>query len=300
MSDVWLGTSERSRSDPLFWRGICSNTDNCFKEVYTRYGKWKLHKQSKELYDLSMDPGEQNNVYDDNSEVVTELIKSMDAWEASLPTDHARPPRDPLPFDPTLPVAQVYLPRIAGMLVQSLAPLTPTLSPGPTVPPAPTPQPVKPFNPECVAFYVPFDAEAKMFCDYEDQGMGHRGDCGSGPVDMKLLPSSATEFCKSECHIGFTEPGEWAEYWLFTGEAAQSVVVTARVSSQKDKKFRLELVGEEIDSGIILAPGLGWDEYRAYLWVVTIPDRGLHKIRVSFLDGQTNLCSLSFDDPTTS
>ena len=55
-----------------------------------REGKWKLHlplrknKQS-ELYDLSIDPSENNNIASSHPEVVGALSKKLTKWVKELP-----------------------------------------------------------------------------------------------------------------------------------------------------------------------------------------------------------------------
>ena len=142
MSDVWLGES-RSRTYPLFFRQFRNQNKG-----YMRYGKWKLLKDEKELYDLESDPYELNNVYALNLDVVAELTKSFESWEAGLPNGHARLPDDPLPFDPTVPVQEIVLPDLedafgcfSGKCVESSVTVVPSASPldlpisfSPTVP----------------------------------------------------------------------------------------------------------------------------------------------------------------------
>ena len=110
MSDVWKGNS-RSREQPLFFRQW--NTAG-HDRVYIRYGRWKLHKREKELYDLKSDPEERINLYHTRSGVVENLLRVLSAWVATLPTDHARLPDSPLPFDPDIPVVKVTPPELPG------------------------------------------------------------------------------------------------------------------------------------------------------------------------------------------
>lgn len=132
VSDVWMGNS-RSRKNPLFYRRLKQHGHD---KVYMRYGKWKLHKEEEELYDLEIDPTERVNIYEKKPDVVSALLKSMEAWEATLPTDHNRLPDDPAPFDPMAPVEAVLLPDLPDAFPSPVAPNVPA-------PLEPTPAPVE-------------------------------------------------------------------------------------------------------------------------------------------------------------
>jgi arylsulfatase A-like enzyme len=82
VSDIWLG-KERPREKDLFWRTFAPKG----QPVMLR-GSWKMHQQRKgppELYDLSSDPGERNNVADKNPAIVRDLSAALRRWADSLP-----------------------------------------------------------------------------------------------------------------------------------------------------------------------------------------------------------------------
>ena len=118
MSDVWKGNS-RSREQPLFFRQW--NTAG-HGRVYVRYGRWKLHKREKELYDLATDPEERINLFDTRRDVYAKLLLAMSQWEATLPTDHARLPDSTLPFNPDRPVIKISPPEISDSFSSFAAP----------------------------------------------------------------------------------------------------------------------------------------------------------------------------------
>lgn len=89
VSDVWLG-ADRKRTKPLFWKCSAAGSSPAM-----RVGKWKLHLPRKqrgepELYDLSLDPSESNNVAETHPEVVGRLGKSLRAWVAELPANYEK------------------------------------------------------------------------------------------------------------------------------------------------------------------------------------------------------------------
>lgn len=89
VSDIWLG-GDRQRTKPLFWKSSSTGSTPAM-----RVGKWKLHLPRKqrgepELYDLSLDPSEGNNVAEAHPKVVDRLGKSLQAWVAELPTKYEK------------------------------------------------------------------------------------------------------------------------------------------------------------------------------------------------------------------
>ncbi len=89
VSTAWFGT-DRIRTSPLFWRTSASGAGPSVLE-----GKWKLHLGTKrrpkeELYDLSSDPAELQNVADQYLEVTARLRKKAEAWVSELPTEYQK------------------------------------------------------------------------------------------------------------------------------------------------------------------------------------------------------------------
>lgn len=89
ISDIWQG-AERQRSKPLYWRLSSPGATSTMRD-----GNWKLHlprqrRGSPELYDLSVDPAERNNVAEANPEVLKRLMRQVRAWNAELPTAYEK------------------------------------------------------------------------------------------------------------------------------------------------------------------------------------------------------------------
>lgn len=87
ISDIWFGQS-RDRTKPLFWKTSSANSRPSMRE-----GKWKLHRvrgNKLELYDLSVDPSESNNVARDYPDVLADLRQKLEAWTAELPKDYIK------------------------------------------------------------------------------------------------------------------------------------------------------------------------------------------------------------------
>lgn len=89
VSAAWLGGTH-TRTKPLLWK-----ISNPRAEVSIRDGQWKFHHAGRrrgesELYDLSRDPGERNNVAASHAEVVKALTAKVEKWNATLPTEYIK------------------------------------------------------------------------------------------------------------------------------------------------------------------------------------------------------------------
>ena len=84
----WFGEI-REREEPLFWRVSSDGASGVMRE-----GKWKFHeagrKQPAELYDLSVDPSETNNLAGTYPEVVAEMQAKLEPWQAGLPETYEK------------------------------------------------------------------------------------------------------------------------------------------------------------------------------------------------------------------
>jgi len=90
VSDIWLGAT-RPRVKTLFWASVGGGSN-----ISIRKGNWKLHHNindisqvETELYDLSIDPSEDNNVKGDFPVITAELIADIVAW-----SDYTKAPCD--------------------------------------------------------------------------------------------------------------------------------------------------------------------------------------------------------------
>ncbi len=78
VSNLWFDPTTAKGPHDAFFYYLCDRLEA------VRAGKWKLHVERRELYDLSADIGEQNNVIDDNPDVVTELDALADKCRQDL------------------------------------------------------------------------------------------------------------------------------------------------------------------------------------------------------------------------
>jgi arylsulfatase A-like enzyme len=91
-SDALTGQGQPSRNRPLIWVRPPDHpgpVNNPLPDVAVRDGKWKLLQQTDgsraQLYDISADPGEKNNVAEQERETVAKLQEIWKAFQKTLP-----------------------------------------------------------------------------------------------------------------------------------------------------------------------------------------------------------------------
>ncbi len=96
LSQVFLGHSEASRSQPLFFRRPPDRAafygEPNLPDLSVRAGNWKLLTEydgsNPQLYDLSVDAEETQNLAKENPKVVKRLSRALLEWHTSMPPDH--------------------------------------------------------------------------------------------------------------------------------------------------------------------------------------------------------------------
>lgn len=88
MSVVLTG-GHKKRKTPLFWK---TSSVNANPSMLDTNGKWKIHRkgQAYELYDLSVDEKEMNNVAEKYPEKLKELKVKMENWNSTLPESYVK------------------------------------------------------------------------------------------------------------------------------------------------------------------------------------------------------------------
>lgn len=89
ISDIWFG-GKRKRSKPLFWKTSSHKSSPAIRD-----GQWKLHLNLRkgkrvELYDLSKDLDESQNLATAYPEVVSQLRKKLNEWTSTLPKSYLK------------------------------------------------------------------------------------------------------------------------------------------------------------------------------------------------------------------
>ena len=93
------GDKEWRRSQPLFWEwrfGIAGHVLNRSPRLAIRDAKWKLllnpDRSRIELYDITADASEQNNVAAQHTDIVENLAAKALAWQKSVSSSEISPP----------------------------------------------------------------------------------------------------------------------------------------------------------------------------------------------------------------
>ncbi len=90
-SAAWLGKSPHVRIKPLLWK-----TSSPGSASFIREGKWKLRHPTRkndgdvELYDITDDPAESNNVAAQHPEIVKKLSAKVNGWVDKLPSEYVK------------------------------------------------------------------------------------------------------------------------------------------------------------------------------------------------------------------
>ena len=90
-SDAWLNKAPHVRTKPLFWKTSATGS-----ESFIREGSWKLRHPTRkndgelELYDLTKDPSETDNVAKRHPDIVQRLSTKVEAWVARLPKEYLK------------------------------------------------------------------------------------------------------------------------------------------------------------------------------------------------------------------
>lgn len=105
LAPTLLGQEEASRRAPLFWRRPPDRKyaygAGPLPDLAVREGHWKLlcdfDGGRPELYDLSRDPGEADNLAERQPDVVARLTRLAREWNASMPQDNGPSLTEPPP-----------------------------------------------------------------------------------------------------------------------------------------------------------------------------------------------------------
>ncbi len=87
ISDILLG-KQRDRKKDLFWKASRPHSPTAIRQ-----DNWKLYHPYKgevELYDLSKDPGERDNIAAKHPDVVKSLSATLAKWDAKLPKSYEK------------------------------------------------------------------------------------------------------------------------------------------------------------------------------------------------------------------
>jgi hypothetical protein len=140
---------------------------------------------------------------------------------------------------------------------------------------------------------VPFDTGAINYNDYWDTNSSHLGNCDtSSEVDAKFVSDSICINRGGSCAVGWTNTNEWLSYYFIVDSGTIAVDVIVRASSVRSSKQLVIELDNKVNS-TFFAPGLGFDTYADLTWSNVPVTAGDHSVRISFLGGNINVCSVS-------
>jgi len=176
---------------------------------------------------------------------------------------------------------------------------TPLPSLGPTSEPSPLPTAYPTSEPMATISFsqselktIPFDISAIHYSDYREHSDEDHGDCDAGPVDAEYVNDTICHDRGSACSVGWREPGDMLEYTFETATDA-NVDVVLRVADAASKKLAVVLPGIS-GYALVTGPGRGWYDFEDIVaWKNLSLSAGVHTLRVYFISGEMNLCSIS-------
>lgn len=140
---------------------------------------------------------------------------------------------------------------------------------------------------------------------YHDTTAGRFGDCPvrvdtnvDGKRNTDVICNQAINSFDVYCNIGWTEPGEFVVYRFKKSRGQNLVSISLRLASMLSRAIRVEISD---DSGVISKskdvtfPGSrAWTKYETFVvWdQVDIGNGAIYNLKVTFLQGQTNMCSV--------
>uniref|UniRef100_A0A7S4AQW4 ShKT domain-containing protein n=1 Tax=Pseudo-nitzschia australis TaxID=44445 RepID=A0A7S4AQW4_9STRA len=157
-------------------------------------------------------------------------------------------------------------------------------------------------DPHAINRFVPFAINALEYDDAVELDDKIYGACipGQPPIDEPDAQTTKDKVCRKfgPCHIGFTKKRESVTYKFATNGSGEEryADVTVRVSSGVPKNFAMELFNGNYADEIkyFRTKGSGYDNFYDVTWhrvpVDTLYD--VHKIVVTFIDGNINMCSI--------
>lgn len=144
-------------------------------------------------------------------------------------------------------------------------------------------------------YHPTIDIGALSYSDYIEHGDGQHGDCGDGPVDAEFVDDEICHSRGGQCSVGWTQAQDMLEY-TFELSSDATVDIVLRVADNASKQLVVsipDVAGYELLTG----PGLSWHDFVDITTWDSLPLlAGTHRLRVHFVSGEMNLCSISVRD----
>ena len=147
---------------------------------------------------------------------------------------------------------------------------------------------------ECTTAAIPAQLEAEEYCSFDDSNAANNGaanspECDRGDsVDLQV---TTDDHGSDNCNVGWTTPGEFLDYQL-TSPGGEFEIVLRGSSNTSGRELAVALDGVEL--GSVTFNGTGWQSFQDLsVGTFQIPP-GAHDLRVTFVNGNTNLNHLEF------
>ena len=153
-------------------------------------------------------------------------------------------------------------------------------------------------NTSNVTLTVPFDVGATEYSDFWDVDPKNDFDCGPGPVDAKYIDDTVCSHRGAECTIASTRPNEYLTYPFVVADDEVVQISLRAASDEITREIYVEI--QELNVGETLyGPGLGWDNFQDLTWKDVELAAGTYTLKVTFVTGRIDLCSLSVSRAAT-
>ena len=132
---------------------------------------------------------------------------------------------------------------------------------------------------------LPYRIEAEDFARFMDTTPGNIGGaCRDTDVDLEVTLDPTG----GQCHVGWTDVGEWLEYDVRVAAAATFDLSLRVASLIPDRQLHVEIDGQDV-TGLLTVPANGWQAFED----LVVPDlylsAGAHVVRLVFDTGMVNV-----------
>lgn len=135
---------------------------------------------------------------------------------------------------------------------------------------------------------LPARIEAEMPDRFYDLSPGNKGDAACGTSD---LDAQRTRDISGNCHVAFTQSGEWTEYLVTTPIAADYRLALRAATGTSSRVLRVQVDGATRASFTV--PNRGYHTFSDVVANLNLSP-GEHRVRVVYANGSVNLNYLDF------
>jgi hypothetical protein len=135
---------------------------------------------------------------------------------------------------------------------------------------------------------LPAKIEAEAPARFFDLSMGNKGDAACGTSDLDVQRTRDTS---GNCHVAFTQSGEWTEYDVTTPFNAEYRLILRAATGASSRVVRVQVDGATRAS--LTVPNRGYHTFSDMVTTLNLSP-GEHRVRVVYANGSVNLNYLDF------